>query len=111
MTANLNNTRVKVPNLTTPRADTDSCKSHDDLPPNPQGRGKTDYSACKRSNFINCRRAAIISTMNVRTIREQRYREDLVYNFVEKNIDVLGIQEHRIFHEEPVRYETVLGKP
>ena len=33
-----------------------------------------------------------------------------MYNFVEQNTDVPGIQEHRIFHEEPVRYETVLGK-
>ena len=48
--------------------------------------------------------------MNVRTIREQRCREELVSNFVEHNIDVLGIQEHRIFHEEPVRYETILGR-
>ena len=107
--ANLNNTRVKVPNLATPRADTDSCKSHDDLPSNPKGRDKTDYSACKRSNVISCRRVSIVSTMNVRTIREQRCREELVSNFVEHNIDVLGIQEHRIFHEEPVRYETILG--
>ena len=30
-------------------------------------------------------------------------------NFVEHNIDVLEIQENRIFHEEPVRYETILG--
>ena len=36
--------------------------------------------------------------------------EELVFNGVEQNIEVLGIQEHRIFHEEPVRYETVLGK-
>ena len=31
-------------------------------------------------------------------------------NFTDSNIDILGFQEHRIVHEEPVRYEEVDGK-
>ena len=50
--------------------------------------------------------------MNVRTIRELRNREELSANFTTCNIDILGVQEHRIVHAEPVRYvryERVLG--
>ncbi|XP_072016342.1 craniofacial development protein 2-like [Amphiura filiformis] len=48
--------------------------------------------------------------MNVRTIRENRCREELVSNLIEYNIDILGIQEHRIVHKEPVKYEDILGQ-
>jgi exonuclease III len=48
--------------------------------------------------------------MNVRTIREQRCREELASNLDRYNIDILGIQEHRIVHDEPVKYENILGK-
>ena len=54
--------------------------------------------------------AISISTMNVRTIRKQNCREELVLNLIECNIEVLGIQEHRILHEEPVRYESILDR-
>ena len=46
--------------------------------------------------------------MNVR-IREQRCREELVSNLIEYDIEVLGIQENRIVHNKPVRYENILG--
>ena len=54
MMANLNNTRVKIPNLTTPRADADSCKSHDELPPNLQGMGgEQDWLQCLQKEQLH----------------------------------------------------------
>ena len=49
--------------------------------------------------------------MNVRTIRELRNRAEVADNFSTCKIDIglLGLQEHRIVHTEPVRYERVLG--
>ena len=47
--------------------------------------------------------------MNVRTMKKQRCREELVSNLIEYDIEVLGIQEHCIVHDEPVRYENILG--
>ena len=107
---NSNNTRVKVPTYLSPEPHTDSYESHDDLSLNPQGRDKPEYGAWERRKLISCKKAIIVSTMNVRTIREQRCREELASNLAEYNIDILGIQEHRIVHDEPVRYESILGK-
>ena len=45
----------------------------------------------------------------MRTIRELRNREELAANFTTCIIDILGVQEHRTIHAEPVRHERVLG--
>ena len=45
--------------------------------------------------------------MNIRTIREEHKQIELKYNFEYHNIDILGIQEHRIIHDEKVRYKTI----
>ena len=42
--------------------------------------------------------------MNVRTIREEHKQIELKYNFEYHNID---IQEHKIIHDEKVRYKTI----
>ncbi|CAH1244595.1 Hypp7340 [Branchiostoma lanceolatum] len=47
--------------------------------------------------------------MNVRTIKEAQRREELSTNMALCDIDVLGIQEHRIVHEDDVRYESIHG--
>ncbi|XP_072050068.1 uncharacterized protein [Amphiura filiformis] len=111
--ANQNYTRVKVPNsvLTSPGADIDLQRPRDALPRNPDGRDKSDEGACRRRNLVNCKKVISISTMNVRTtIREQQCREELVSNLIEYNVEVLGIQEHRIIHAEPIRYENILDR-
>ena len=103
-------TRVRVStNATFPGADIDLQQSHDVLPLNPPGRGKPEFGVCRGRNLINCKKAVKISTMNFRTIRERRCREELISNHIEYDIEVLGIQEHRIVHNEPVRYENILG--
>ena len=52
----------------------------------------------------------LTSTMNVRTVRLENRREELFQCFSKQCIDILGIQEHRIVHEDtPVRYEEMLG--
>ena len=109
MMANQSNTRVKVPNFLNPGADTDYSKSHDGLSSNLSRRDKLDDGASKRKSFISCKRKAIIATMNVRTIREQRDREELVSNFTAYDIDILGLQEHQLVHDEPVKYESIQG--
>ena len=73
MMVKIHNTRVKVPTKpTSPGADTDLHKSHDDLSLNPSGRGKPEDGACMRRNLIKCKKVTTVSTMNVRTIRVQQ---------------------------------------
>ena len=110
MMANQSNTRVKVPNLLNPGADANYSKSHDGLPSNLSSKYKLDDGASKRKSFISCKRKAIIGTMNVRTIREQRCREELVFNLTAYDVDILGLQEHQLVHDEPVKYESIQGK-
>ncbi|CAH1242794.1 Hypp6974 [Branchiostoma lanceolatum] len=108
MTATRSNTRVRVPN-TTPTTDHDPGGSHDGLAPKPQGRNKPEGGTYKGRRLVNCRTVTTISTLNVRTIREARSSEELAANLSLYGIDVLGIQEHRIVHEEEVRYEDING--
>ena len=42
--------------------------------------------------------------MNVRTIREEHKQLELKYNFESHDLDILGIQEHRIMHDE-IKYK------
>ena len=104
------NTRARVPtNSTSPGADIDLQQSNDVLSLNPSGRDKPEYGACMRRNLISTK----ISIMNVRTIREHWCRKELVSNLIEhmsNTTEVLGIPEHRIVHDEPVRYENILGR-
>ncbi|XP_060792617.1 craniofacial development protein 2-like [Neoarius graeffei] len=106
--ADRSNTRVRVPNVA-PTTDRDPIGSNDDLSPNPQGRNKPGRGTCMGRRLINCRNITTISTLNVRTIKEARYRKELATNLSLYGIDVLGIQEHRIVHEEVVRYEDING--
>ncbi|XP_078661569.1 uncharacterized protein LOC144905694 [Branchiostoma floridae x Branchiostoma belcheri] len=107
--ANRNNTRVKVPNRD-PTTGRDPKGFHDDLSPNPQGRNKPDGGTCIGRSLVNCRRTTTISTLNVRTLKEARCREELATNLSLYEIDVLGIQEHRIVHEEEVKHEVINGQ-
>ena len=107
--AQQNNTRVRVPKNLTSDAGIDWQQSNEVVSLNPPGRGRTEDGACKTKNLVSCKSTTIVSTMNVRTIRERCNREELAANLIEHNIDILGIQEHRIVHNEPVKYEDMLG--
>ena len=50
-----------------------------------------------------------MGTFNVRTIREDYKRLELATQFIRNGLEVLGIQEHRIVHEEPIRIEKFKG--
>ena len=103
------NTRVRVPIQASRFTCTDSQESHDAAPLNPTGRGLVDYSAGGKGTLLRCKNTLLIATMNVRTIRLKEKREEVAFNFNVQSIDILGLQEHRIVHDEPVKYETVLG--
>ena len=47
----------------------------------------------------------MVGTFNVRTVREGYKRLELVTQFLESGMEILGIHEHRIVHQEPIRIE------
>ena len=55
--------------------------------------------------LVTCRKVTLIGTLNVRTIREQYKRMELASLFLRSNVVVLGVQEHRIVHDEEIRIE------
>ena len=54
---------------------------------------------------MTCRKEAMVGTFNVRTAREGYKRLEPVTQFLESGMEILGIQEHRIVHQEPIRIE------
>ena len=63
-----------------------------------------------KNGLVTCRQQTMISTLNVRTLRTDDRREELSHSFEKQGIDILGIQEHCIVHEDtPVKYEKLLG--
>ena len=59
----------------------------------------------KNDTLVSCRREALVGTFNIRTAREGYKRTELVYQFLKSGMEIVGIQEHRIVHQEPIRIE------
>ena len=109
MDRNINNTRVQVPNRMTSRSSVDQDGAHDAVSLNPQGRDNADHNTGERSKLMQCNKTVIISSLNTRTLSKKSKREELAFKIKESQIEILGMQEHRIFHEEPFRYEDTQG--
>ena len=116
------NTRVKVPNL----QDGSGRGSNDSTTLNLDQRGVGDddsaftpssvQSYYKRKHQKKDGKALVgsnwntfIGTLNVRTIREDYKRLELATQFIRNGLEILGLQEHRIVHEEPIRIEHFKG--
>ena len=91
MTSTTNNTRVKVPNITFPITATITKEKYDGSTPNPQGMVDLEKRLDNKAKLIICKRKIIVSTMNVRTIREEHKQLELKYNFESHDLDILGI--------------------
>ena len=101
-------TRVQAPN-TNLREE----RQFDDLPDLKPSLGGSDNDVLpiptdqdrKSKGLVTCRKVTFIGTLNVRTVREQYKRIELASLFLRSNVAVLGVQEHRIVHEEEIRIE------
>ena len=99
------NSRVQVPNI-----NIDGSPTNDVSAPNPlSGRDGTDRSTTTKSKLLSCKNHILTATFNSRTIRETSRKSELIYSMSKHKIDILGIQEHRIIHQEPTRYERCNG--
>ena len=112
MVTSQNNTRVRVPNSQTPLLDTATSQDINGVisPNPPNGRDHMDCSISVRTWLHKCKKQITASTLNVKTLRESYKREELTVNLIDKNIGILGIQEHRIIHQETIHYENLLGR-
>ena len=56
-------------------------------------------------SVLTCRSFSYVGTLNVRTIRKRFLQEELASCFLDSGISILGVQEHRIVHGEPIKIE------
>ena len=49
---------------------------------------------------MNCKKQLQIGTFNARTLRNQEKRLELAHNFNKCKLDILGVVDHKIVHEE-----------
>ena len=121
-----NSTRVKAPNfdsgrgspvndsytlkLTMSRVLDDALASTSQLDKDPsksKGKSEKHYKIKnpKKSNILSCRSKTLIGTLNVRTTRLDHKRLELAKVFNMSGVEIMGIQEHRVVHQEPIRME------
>ena len=63
---------------------------------------------CKQiPTFMSKTKAIKIATFNTRTIRENWRVEELEHHAGKQGIEIIGIQEHRIVHEDSIRYKQL----
>ena len=99
MKLHINSTRVKAPTKINPINSTGSQRTDDDIALNPDGRDKSE-SRTKRNKFLSCKKFVNIATQNVRTLRIHGKQEELAMNFNNLKIDILGIIDHKLVHED-----------
>ena len=108
MTNVTNSTRVKAPNIQAldfHSHTTVDGRINDAISLNPSGRDIADRNRNKgKLKLLNFKKDFTISVMNVRTIRKKSKQEEIISHFNKYKIDILGIIDHKIAHDDPVEY-------
>lgn len=72
---------------------------YDDRTSNPQGRVLSDHSTPSNA-LMHWRRPFVMGTFNACTVREDARLEELAYCAEEREVEILGVQEHRRVHTD-----------
>ena len=96
-----NSTRVQAPEISYQVEDASSnpTEHHDRTSSTPKGRDALD-GRNEKVALLKCRKNIKISTMNVRTIRTKSKQHELSTHATIQGIEVIGIVDHKICHEE-----------
>ena len=71
---------------------------------------KTDCTFEKEKHLLRCKQPVLLSSFNVRTLNSEAKMGEITSCAEKEGIDVLCIQEHRIFHEEIAIRHHKMGK-
>jgi hypothetical protein len=109
MMATTKSTRVKAPTEASPGSESVSAADiHDVVTLKPQGRVDTDRGRARESKLLKCKKTLHISTLNTRTMRNLHLQEEMCGLAKLYDQDIVGIQEHRIVHQEgEIRYQDL----
>jgi exonuclease III len=76
-------------------------RHNDTVSLNPSGQESVDNSTTgKVKNFLRCKKEINIASLNTRTLRGTKEQLELSENMKKMNIQIMGIQEHRIVHPD-----------
>ena len=76
---------------------------------NPPGRDLSEDSTRPKA-LLRCRRPFNIATFNVNTARTEPRALELAHCFEKSGYDIMGIQEHRRVHDDPVVFNQIEGQ-
>ena len=110
MMATTKSTRVKAPTKLSPSSESLPLTGiHDVVTLKPQGGVDTEERGRAREpRLLKCKKKIYISTLNTRTLRSIHLQEEICGLAKLHNQDILGIQEHRIVHQdEEIRYQDL----
>ena len=97
MSTTINCTRVKAPIIPLEDSvDSDLTRVNEISLPNPSGRGEVDTTRINRvktKNLVKCRKHILVSTLNVRTLSSNLKRKEIIHQFNNKKIHILGFQD------------------
>ena len=106
-----NSTRVKAPATCSIVTANFSTEMNDSVTLNPDGRamlGCTNKRAHhKNKRLLKNKNVTKISTMNVRTLRAESKQLELTTNMRNQGIDILGLVDHKIKHEDKINVQQV----
>ena len=78
----------------------------DHLSRKPKGVSKSNGSKAMEK-LLSCKQYTNVETMNVRTVKNKSKQQELSYNCEKQSINILGVIDHKITHQEEIRYESV----
>ena len=112
MMTKLNGTRVRAPAYpglpaATPMND---IHAYDEPTSNRQRRVGSERRNREVQPLLQCSKKINICSYNVRTLAQDYSLPELSLEATRKDICVMSIQEHRLFHEEPVKTRKISDK-
>ncbi|XP_072046990.1 uncharacterized protein [Amphiura filiformis] len=113
--ATTKSTRVKAPTKASPSSESVSpADIHEVVTLKPKGGVNTDrggvseLSKVSKLKLLKCKKSLYISTLNTRTMSSMHLQEEICGLAKLYNQDIIGIQEHRIVHQdEEIRHQDL----
>ena len=69
--------------------------------------GKTSVNSRCLQALLHCKRILFIATYNANTLRDEDRVLELEQCTQHQGIEILGVQEHRIIHDDPIEFREV----
>jgi hypothetical protein len=80
---------------------------NDDVAPNRSQRRAASENSERLTALLRCKKTLSIGTYNANTLREENRALELAQCSQRQGIGILGIQEHRLIHNDPIEFRKI----